>query len=262
MAQKKQLSQPGSPITDENICFTIMPFGGWFDGYYNHIYKPAIEKSGFKPKRADDLSRPGTIINDIWQYTQNAKIILADLTGRNPNVFYELGLAHSLAKPAVLIAESIEDVPFDLRALRVIEYNKNAHDWGTVLGEKITTSITELSKSPLQSVLPAFLSVDRDAKTAKVTPHDKELIEIRQELGLLRREVRNNSRERTREFSTASEARDYLISRLARGMSEKVVVERMVDLGAPLDWVEREIDRFKNGQNTPVDSVVDSSASN
>src|SRR5690349_20368297 len=80
-------------------CFAIMPFGGWFDDYYDDLYCPAIRAAGLEPKRADDLYRPSTIINDIWSYTQSAKIILADLTGKNPNVFYELGLAHALAKP-------------------------------------------------------------------------------------------------------------------------------------------------------------------
>jgi len=48
-------------------------------------------------------------------------VLLADLTGKNPNVFYELGLAHALAKPVILIAETLDDIPFDLRALRVIQ---------------------------------------------------------------------------------------------------------------------------------------------
>lgn len=258
-----QKNSPKAPSTEEeNICFTVMPFGGWFDKYYSQIYKPAIERAGFIPKRADDLSRPGTIINDIWQYTQNAKIILADLTGRNPNVFYELGLAHSLAKPAVLVAESISDVPFDLRSLRVIEYDKNAHNWGEVLAEKITNSIVELDKSPLQYVLPAFLTVDRDAKSAKVSPHDKELIEIRQELGLLRREVRINSRERHRRFASPEEARVALRNRLKRGMPEDMVVDSMVDLGAPLDWIEKEINSYKHDQNIPLDFDEDNAASN
>src|SRR6266436_6612471 len=111
-------------------CFTIMPFGEWLDDYYDELYCPTIKAAGLDPKRADDLYRPSTIINDIWSYTQSSKLILADLTGKNPNVFYELGLAHALAKPAILITESINDVPFDLRSLRVIVYDKNQPDWG------------------------------------------------------------------------------------------------------------------------------------
>src|SRR5216683_4448543 len=103
---------------EKEICFTIMPFGGWLDDYYESIYCPAIEAAGLSPHRADDLFRPGTIVTDIWDYTKRAKLLLADLTGKNPNVFYELGLAHALKKPAILVAESMDDIPFDLRALR------------------------------------------------------------------------------------------------------------------------------------------------
>ena len=82
------------------ICFVVMPFGGWFDGYYEHIYSPAIESVGLEPRRADDLYRPSNIVNDIWSLTKAARVVLADLSGKNANIFYKLGLAHALAKPA------------------------------------------------------------------------------------------------------------------------------------------------------------------
>ncbi|UCH95687.1 MAG: hypothetical protein JSV88_02260, partial [Candidatus Aminicenantes bacterium] len=99
------VNKKDEPIHEGNskdICFIIMPFGGWFDTYYESIYIPAIKSAGLEPKRADNLYRPSTIVNDIWTYTKKAKIVLADLSERNPNVFYELGLAHALAKPAIL----------------------------------------------------------------------------------------------------------------------------------------------------------------
>ena len=120
--------------------FVIMPFGGWYDEYYSEIYAPAIGDCNLKPIRADSLYRSSPIINDIWECTLNAEIILADLTGKNPNVFYELGLAHVIAKPTVLVTQSIEDVPFDLRGLRIIQYDQNKPDWGSKLKEDIIKS--------------------------------------------------------------------------------------------------------------------------
>ena len=73
-ANKKQRSRP------KPACFTIMPFGEWFDDYYDELYCPAIRAAGLEPKRADDLYRPSTIINDIWSYTQSAKLIFYLLT--------------------------------------------------------------------------------------------------------------------------------------------------------------------------------------
>ncbi len=111
------------------MCFTIMPFGGWFVDFYDSFFVAAIEAAGLQPRRTDDLYRPSAIVGDIWSYTRKAKLLLADLSGKNPNVFYELGLAHAIAKPVILVVESIEDVPFDLRGLRVLEYDKNEPSW-------------------------------------------------------------------------------------------------------------------------------------
>ena len=123
-------------MAEKRLCFVIMPFGQWFDQYYEVLYSPAIMEAGFEPKRADSLNRPSTVINDIWEFTKRTDVLRADLAGKNPNVFYELGLAHALAKPVVLLSENLDDVPFDLRALRVITFNKNVPDWGKLLGEK------------------------------------------------------------------------------------------------------------------------------
>ncbi len=163
-----------------------MPFGEWFDDYYSGIYVPAIEAAGLKPHRADDHYRPSAIVHDICGYTKKPAVILADLTGKNPNVFYELGLAHAIAKPAVLVSASIEDVPFDLRSLRVITYDKNAPDWGAVLGDRITAALEETLRSPIESVLPSFLDVRSSTEKPSVTAEAKEVLQLRQELDVLR----------------------------------------------------------------------------
>jgi hypothetical protein len=182
-SKKEGPKQPQPKATAPRaICFTIMPFGDRFDQYYREVFQPAIEQAGFTPRRADDLMRPGTIVRDIWNYTKEATIILADLTGRNPNVLYELGLAHAIAKPAILVAESIEDIPFDLRHLRVLQYDKNTPNWGEVLKTNIAQSIKEVVEAPLSAVLPAFLEADELRDKKRITRRDKELIELRQEL--------------------------------------------------------------------------------
>lgn len=182
----KQSSRKGT-------CFIIMPFGSWFDYYYEVIYAPAIKSAGLMPRRADDLYRPSAIVNDIWDLTQNAKVILADLSGKNPNVFYELGLAHAIAKPAILVTEAIDDIPFDLRALRVLIYDKNKPNWGEDLRLRIETAIIEILDSPLESVLPTFFKIKESASQPKVTKEEKDLISIKQDMDLLKRELQSKS---------------------------------------------------------------------
>lgn len=232
-----------APVEGQDSCFTIMPFGGWFDSYYEAVYVPAIEAAGLVPCRADDLYRPSTIIHDIWAYTQSAKLVLADLSGKNANVFYELGLAHALAKPAILVTESIEDVPFDLRALRVLEYNKNEPRWGEVLQDKITTAIKEVAQAPLQSVLPAFLNVKPDTKAKTVTESERQFLELKRELDLLRNEV---ARGRYRGPALpSSEARMRIERYVAQEMPLPEIMMRLERYNVPMSFVEREVTRLR-----------------
>ena len=106
-ARKKATSI--APVEGQETCFTIMPFGGGFDSYYESIYIPAIRAAGLEPCRADDLYRPSTIIHDIWSYTQSAKLVLADLSGKNANVFYERSNRPTAAnRPKVAQKNSLE----------------------------------------------------------------------------------------------------------------------------------------------------------
>lgn len=242
--KRKKLPKDGSS-NERDICFTIMPFGGWLDDYYETIYKPAIESAGLEPHRADDLFRPSTIVNDIWDYTKRAKILLADLTGKNPNVFYELGLAHALAKPAILVAGSMDEIPFDLRALRIIIYDKNAPDWGRLLKDKIALSIKEVLRAPVSAVLPAFLEVTKAVSKPIITPHEKELIELKQEMDLLRQEIQSRYDKDGVIHSSDSlepdEARRIIQNLITFGLSDRDILNRLQHHKIPRAWTIREV---------------------
>lgn len=233
-------------------CFIIMPFGGWFDKYYFEIYVPAIEAAGLEAKRADDLYRPGNIVNDIWNYTKDATVILADLTNKNPNVFYELGLAHAITKPAVLITASMDDVPFDLRSLRVIEYDKNSPKWGEILQDKITKALLETMKNPEDAIPPTFLEVAKGEKL-KVSPEEKEILELRKEMDSLKREIRSgkNSRDRMQireEEIEPFEAEMLIKNYLDRGLDELRIAEKLEPLGPPIHWTLEKIKELRNNK--------------
>jgi hypothetical protein len=100
----------------------LMPFSVKLKPIYeNHIKKIVLEL-GLRIGRADDFLGPRSIMKDVWSAIHAARIVVADCTGRNPNVFYEVGLAHAIGKQTILISQSIKDVPFDLDHLRVILY--------------------------------------------------------------------------------------------------------------------------------------------
>lgn len=87
----------------------------------DHVKKVATELN-LSAGRADDFFSKGTVIRDIWSAIYYAKVIVADCTKRNPNVFYEIGMAHTLGKDTILVSQSVKDIPFDLRHIRFIVY--------------------------------------------------------------------------------------------------------------------------------------------
>ena len=139
-----------------DTCFVMMPFGAWFDRYYQDIYVPAIKEAGFEPVRADELFTTGSVVEQIWEQIQKAKVLLADLTGKNANVFYELGLAHAAKKPVVFTSAQVEDVPFDLRHLRVIIYDIREPEWAPRLRKSISDYLRNAMKEPEKSIPHPF----------------------------------------------------------------------------------------------------------
>ena len=184
---------------NENICFVMMPFGDPFDSYYDKIYKPAIESLNFTVKRADSLFRPSPIIKDIWEYINNSKILVADITQLNANVMYELGLSHAIAKPVIIISDTIENVPFDLRFLRILIYDTKKPDWSEDLRNKIINSITEILESPTDSILPVFMNIK--PQIVETDQISAELIEIKQ---LIMSQINNTPEPKTKRKITAS----------------------------------------------------------
>jgi hypothetical protein len=135
-------------------CFVMMPFADPTGSYYKTVYEPAIKKSGLRAVRADDdMFSTGKIVDQIWTGIHNARVLVAELTGRNPNVFYELGLAHALQKPVVLVSSSEKDVPFDVQHIRVIYYNVLDPFWGEKLIAKIAENILSAMQNPAEAIL-------------------------------------------------------------------------------------------------------------
>lgn len=153
---KRSASTP--KIATGDSCFVVMPFAGAIGSYFQYVYEPAITKAGLKAVRADaDIFGTGKIIDQIWSGINSARVLVAELTTKNPNVFYELGLAHALNKPVVLVSSNEEDVPFDLRHIRVIYYDVTDPFWGQKLIEKVSENIQSALKNPEEAVFKRAL---------------------------------------------------------------------------------------------------------
>jgi hypothetical protein len=121
---------PASYAIDPRLAFVLMPFTDELSAIYSTFVKPTIEDPAFGLvcRRADDVKSNRAIIQDIWKSICEARLIVADLSGLNANVMYELGIAHTLGKETILIYQRGENVkfPFDLAHIRRIEYANDA----------------------------------------------------------------------------------------------------------------------------------------
>ncbi|MBZ0282435.1 MAG: DUF4062 domain-containing protein [Anaerolineae bacterium] len=102
--------------------FMVMPFREDLRPVYDDHIKKTIGKLGLSIKRGDDFFTTDAIVGDIWAATNNAQLVIADCTGKNPNVFYELGIAHTIGRKTIAIAQSETDIPFDIRHYRYVTY--------------------------------------------------------------------------------------------------------------------------------------------
>jgi hypothetical protein len=117
----KEFSLPRNEI-DPTLISVMMPFKKEFDPVYKTINE-VCQNIGFKCQRVDDIWHESTIIQDIFNLIFSSVIV--DLSGQNPNVLYETGIAHTLGKPVIPIARDIEKQPFDLKHHRILKYLNN-----------------------------------------------------------------------------------------------------------------------------------------
>ena len=152
----------------EKICFVIAPIGEpesdirkRSDRVLKHIIRPAVESCGYKAVRADEIAEPGMITNQIIRHVVDDPLVIADLTGQNPNVFYELAIRHYIGKPLIQIINKVEDIPFDVGSMRTIEVDHQDLDSVEKAKTEIQRQIQSLEEKFIKSGKPYFGSPRR-----------------------------------------------------------------------------------------------------
>ncbi len=110
---------------EEKLVSVMMPFAAEFAGVYSAI-EAACTECSLRCQKADDMWEASELIHDIFSLLYRSKFVVCDFTNKNPNVLYETGIAHTLGKPVIPIAQHDSDVPFDLRHHRYLRYLPNA----------------------------------------------------------------------------------------------------------------------------------------
>ncbi len=117
--------EPNKNVQFHSDIFMIMPFREEYDAVYKNVIVPTINDMNLTIKRGDEFnSVSGQIMSEVWAAINACRLVIVETSQENANVYYELGIAHTLGKPAILItqARDIEDFPFDIRHLRFIVY--------------------------------------------------------------------------------------------------------------------------------------------
>jgi len=125
-------------------CFVVMQFTDDFNTLYKDVIRPICEEFGYEVIRADDFYTSGLIIEDIKTSIREASFIIADVTPNNANVFYEVGYAHGIGKPTILLSDRTrEKLPFDIAGTRTLFYD-NTIGGKAVVEERLRKHLTNL----------------------------------------------------------------------------------------------------------------------
>ena len=155
----------GPPVPRARTGFILMPFKPVEDFKPVHeAIRTAIENAGLDPQRADNIFTTGAVLEKILRQIAEAEVVVADLTGKNANVFYETGIAHTVKENVVLLAQDIEDIPVDLRPFEYIVYRPDpdglrnlSERLGDVIAklepEPVYTSVKDMSPAEIEIVL-------------------------------------------------------------------------------------------------------------
>ena len=153
-------------MADKN-CFVISPIGDEdsdtrkrSDQVLKHVITPAVTECGYNAVRADQISEPGMITSQVIQHIVDDSLVVADLTGRNPNVFYELAIRHAIRKPLVQLIKKGEQIPFDVAGTRTIHIDH--HDLDSVEDgrKEIVRQVKSLERDANDIETPISVSLD------------------------------------------------------------------------------------------------------
>ena len=181
----------------EKICFVVMGFGKKtdfatgrvlnLDATYEHIIKPAVEQTGYRCIRADDINHSGMIDLHMYRMLLIADLVIADISTTNANALYELGIRHALKnKTTVILSEDKTPLHFDLNHIATIQYEHSGDDITTTESQRMITRLTHVIRdatvgqdpdSPVYTLLPKLRMPVLDSEEVEAIIEEAQTIE-------------------------------------------------------------------------------------
>ena len=221
-------------------CFVIAPIGEpesdtqkRSDQVIRHIVCPAVSECGYTAVRADQISEPGMITSQVIQHIVDDPLVVADLTERNPNVFYELAIRHAIRKPLVQMIKKGEQIPFDVAGTRTIHVDHRDLDSVENAKKEFASQIRTIEKDSSKLESPISVSLDLQLLKQSDNPEQRSLGDVLSVVSELRSsmaalEKRLSTSESPASVSIALRERDLLLATLRdREISRDTTVARV-----------------------------------
>lgn len=249
-------------------CFVIAPIGDEgsetrrrSDQVLTHIIKPATKECGYEALRADEISEPGIITSQVIQHLIDDQLVVADLTGRNPNVFYELAVRHTVKKPVVQIIQADETIPFDVAPSRTIHFDYRDLDSVAICKDGLVKQIHSVEKDPTKVDSPISVAIDLKSLRQSENPLEKSNAEIIFMLQELRAVVLDSTVRRPKPDPKLFFELSHLFERLVRILTlreqEEPSRERFNEARETIDRCLSVLEIFATDSDFPRELLID-----
>ncbi|MFQ5822154.1 MAG: DUF1566 domain-containing protein [Candidatus Heimdallarchaeota archaeon] len=241
----------------KKVCFVIMPFSDERKEVYTYGIKPACQMAGFTPIRVDELTGHFNINRKIIEHIFSSDVIIAELTDKNPNVYYELGVGHTIDNKTIMIVQNTRDLPFDIRNYRCIEYMQSVEGLRK-LEEKLHESLLTIREwrkqpsNPVQDFKPPDSFIPKsvvEEVQRKLNKRESEISALQQEVELLRRQlIEKGSSAKASKIPKKFKLRYRPLHELSRADIQKMLNER--------DFFDSELNEQGNGLQQNLELVT------
>ena len=201
MPSKKKTAVDSENGDEKQVAFVISPIGEpdsptrkRADQILNYVIEPVVSEFGYKAIRADKISKPGVITSQIIDHLLNDHLVIADLTGRNPNVFYELAVRHTVRKPIIQMIQEGERIPFDVSTTRTIQINHEDLTSVDKATKELRRQIEAVEKNPTLVDSPISMAVDLQSLKQSSDPESKTIVDLStaiQEISLMIKDIQH-----------------------------------------------------------------------
>lgn len=180
-------------MSDVKECFVVSPIGEAgssirerSDKLLRYVIYPAVEPHGYEPIRADDIAEPGIITSQVIEKVVESPLVIADLSGSNANVFYELAVRHAIQEPIIQLISSDEDIPFDVAGTRTIQINLSDIESVENAKAEIGSQIENLEANDRSVETPISIALNLRNLRQSEDPEERSMAEIMEGISELR----------------------------------------------------------------------------